>query len=117
MSHGSESPKSLAEDGQSTAVSKLNKKPPPSFNFTELHTLGDDLLDTRRDIKNKYYYALKELIVRGNCFCYGHADTCSPITGVPRPDERTANIMVCQKARGWPWPPWRLVLYDRELNA
>ncbi|KAJ2950704.1 hypothetical protein O0L34_g8964 [Tuta absoluta] len=52
------------------------------INFTQLHTLGDDYLDNRGEIQEKYYYAIYEMTVRGSCSCYGHASRCLPMPGV-----------------------------------
>ncbi|XP_047189486.1 laminin subunit beta-4 isoform X2 [Scophthalmus maximus] len=48
-------------------------------NFTRLFTLGDTLSRRRRNPQNKYYYALYNMVVRGSCFCNGHASRCTPV--------------------------------------
>lgn len=108
------------DDPYAQSVQDLLKITNLRVNFTELHTLGDDLLDKyQRSVSSeKYYYSIYDMVVRGSCSCYGHASRCIPLDDdVVHPDmvygkcecshnTRGLNCEQCQEFyNDLPWRP------------
>lgn len=115
------------EDPYSFKVQDLLKLTNLRVKFTELHTFGDDVLGGKNpEVNKKYYYSLYEMVVRGSCSCYGHAEHCIPAEGTP------ANVNMvhgkcncthfttgrnCEKCMdGYHDEPWRPA-YKGQLNV
>ncbi len=87
------------KDPYSFEVQKLLKLTNLRVNFTKLHTLGDDVLSDGPDVQRKYYYSLYEMVVRGSCSCYGHAEECIPVKGAPNNPNMVSHYLHSHKIK------------------
>ncbi|XP_065178216.1 laminin subunit beta-2-like [Sycon ciliatum] len=65
------------DDPYLQAVHNVRRLTNLRIRFTKFHLMGNDKLSDGPEVQNKYFYAIYNLVVKGNCFCSGHADQCS----------------------------------------
>lgn len=81
--------------------------------YISVYFVGDELLDQRREINEKYYYAIHDMVVRGSCSCYGHASRCVPADENDSSDTGRVSHGVIRESSVTQWA--ELCVYSRSL--
>ncbi|KFD56293.1 hypothetical protein M513_02748 [Trichuris suis] len=79
-------------DGPSDSLQKFTRARFVRLRLQKLRTLNSDLIYVTRNPKHdhidetvtrRYFYAIRDISIGGQCICYGHAESCpaDPVTG------------------------------------